>query len=490
VKKLDLLIIKSFLGPLLLTFSISEFALLMQHIWKILEKMIGKGLDTLVILQLLWYILITLVPMALPLAILLASIMTMGNFGERYELVAMKSAGISLWRILRPLIVVVTILSIFAFFFSNNFIPLAEKKSKTLMYEINTKKPTVNIRPNEFYSDINNYVIRIGDKDKDGKNLSDIIIYDHSKEVGNISVTIAKKGQMYSEDNGNTLVFNLQDGYTYDESSDEENYLYSPLVRLNFKEQMIRFDISDFAYTKTDEDRYSNHYKILRLSQLNSNIKELRKENQEFNNSILNSVKNQLISRTIRDKETQLKTPDSNFSFSFYKEYSMLSPIEKQNNESEIKRRINYMQSDIQMLDMKRNGDSELIRRYNNEWHRKFTLSAACLILFFIGAPLGAIIRKGGLGMPVVVSVLCFILYYVVGMIGEKAAVEGVVSSFLGMWSSTLIFLPIGLFLTLKATTDSAILNPEGWQKLFRNISKKLSKNKNTISNEDTTTML
>ena len=194
MKKLDILIIKSFLGPLLLTFSISEFVLLLQFIWKILEKMIGKGLDTLVILQLFWYILVTLVPMALPLAILLASIMTLGNFGERYELVAMKSAGISLWRILRPMIAVVSLLSVFAFFFSNNFMPIAEKKMRTLMYEINTKKPTVNIRPNEFYADIEQYIIRIGAKDKDGKNLSDVVIYDHSTSLGNISITAAKKG--------------------------------------------------------------------------------------------------------------------------------------------------------------------------------------------------------------------------------------------------------------------------------------------------------
>ncbi len=472
------------MGPLLLTFSISEFVLLLQFIWKILERVIGKGLDTLVILQLFWYILITLVPMALPLAILLASIMTLGNFGERYELVAMKSAGISLWRILRPLIVVVAFLSIFAFFFSNNFMPIAEKRMRTLMYEINTKKPTVNIRPNEFYSEIENYVIRIGAKDKDGKNLTDVMIYDHSKEMGNISITIAKEGQMYSEDNGNTLVFNLIDGYTYDESVDEETAYTYPLIRLNFKEQLIRFDVSDFAFKETDEDRYSNHYKMLNISQLTNNINELRKENADFNKSVLRGIKNQLTISSIVD--TDILKVDTNFSF--YEDYSLLSKKNKQKIKENTTQKVSYIQSDIKMLDSKRGGDSEFIIRHKNEVHRKFTLSAACLILFFIGAPLGAIIRKGGLGMPVVVSVLSFILYYVVGMIGEKAAVEGAVSSFLGMWSSTLVFLPIGLFLTVKATSDSALLNAESWIKTLTKIKNLFTRNNK--NNENTTTLL
>lgn len=425
--------------------------------------MIGKGLDTLVILQLFWYILVTLVPMALPLAILLASIMTLGNFGERYELVAMKSAGISLWRILRPMIAVVSLLSVFAFFFSNNFMPIAEKKMRTLMYEINTKKPTVNIRPNEFYADIEQYIIRIGAKDKDGKNLSDVVIYDHSKSLGNISITAAKKGQMYTEDNGNTLVFNLIDGYTYDESVDENSFDTRPLIRLNFKEQLIRFDVSDFAFKETEEDRYSNHYKMLNILQLNKNINELRKENSDFNLSIIRGIKNQITTPIIRD--SNILKIDSLYNFSFQKDYSSLTKEDRQKVIEQASQRAAYLKSDLKMLDSKRNGDSELIIRHRNELHRKFTLSAACLILFFIGAPLGAIIRKGGLGMPVVVSVLSFILYYVVGMIGEKASVEGAVSSFLGMWSSTLVFLPIGLFLTIKATSDSSLLNSESWIK-------------------------
>lgn len=474
VKKLDILIIKSFLGPLLLTFSISEFVLLLQFLWKIIEKMIGKGLDTIVILQLLWYILVTLVPMALPLAVLLASIMTLGNFGERYELVAMKSAGISLWRIIRPLIIVVSILSIFAFFFSNNFMPIAEKRMRTLMYEINTKKPTINIRPNEYYSDIDRYVIRVGAKDKSGDNLSDIIIYDHTQELGNVNITVAETGQMLSEDNGNTLVFNLYDGYSYDETYDQDDYYTNPLVRLNFKEQIIRFDISDFAFQSTEDDRYSNHYKMMDISALTESIKILREENNEFNQSILRGIKTQIYIS---------ENPDTNkidtiYNFSFYKDFNKLSIDEKKEINRDAGQKVKYIKTDLKMLDSKKNGDSEFIIRHKNEWHRKFTLSAACIILFFIGAPLGAIIRKGGLGMPVVISVLSFILYYVVGMIAEKASVEGAVSSVFGMWIASLIFLVIGLFLTMKATTDSSLMSSEEWMKRMGKIKNKLFRNK------------
>lgn len=464
MKKLDILIIKSFLGPLLLTFSIAEFVLLLQFLWKQLEKMIGKGLETTVILQLIWYISATLVPMALPLAILLASIMTLGNFGERYELVAMKSSGISLWRILRPLMIVSFLLSGFAFFFSNNYMPIANMKMRTLLYEINTKKPTVNIRPNAFYSDIDNYVIKIGAKDEEGKNLTDVMIFDHSRDVGNSSITIAKTGQMYSEDNGNTLVFNLKDGYTYDETTDAENFYRSPLIRLYFKEQYIRFDISNFAFSKTDKDRYAGHYKMMNITELNANIDTLTKENILFNTSIRNNIYNKLYSSIVK---TKISTKDTTISSSFYSSYAKLPLETKKEIKNSAKEKINSIKTDIEIIKSKDENDKGLITRHDIEWHRKFTLSAACIILFFIGAPLGAIIRKGGLGMPVVISVFSFILYYVVGMIGERAAVGGSISCMLGMWSSTLVFLPLGLFLTMKATSDSALMNPEGWVRLF-----------------------
>ena len=465
MKKLDLLVIKSFQGPLLLTFSIAEFVLLLQFLFKQLDKIIGKGLETMVILELLWYIAATLVPMALPLAILLASIMTLGNFGERYELVAMKSSGISLWRILRPLIIYTTLISGFAFFFSNNYIPIATKKMRTILYEINTKKPTINIRPNEYFSDIDNYVIRVGAKDSKGENLSDIMIFDHSKDMGNISTTYAKRGQMFSQDNGNTLVFHLYDGYSFDESSDNENFYKNPLLRLYFSEQIIRFDISNFGYTKTDEDRYSGHYMTMNIVQLQRNIDTMEKDNLAFKNVMIKSVQ----SKIRINNDTILQESQINIQSNFYSKKEGLEDRVKKRINNKIASRFRTAKGDIEILKSKNESDKNLITSHKIEWHRKFTLSLACLILFFIGAPLGAIIRKGGLGLPVVISVVSFILYYILSMIGENAAKTSL-TSFFGMWLSSFVFFAIGLFLTIKATSDSAIMSSEGWERIFRKL--------------------
>lgn len=449
-----------------MTFSLSLFVFLLQFLWKQIEQIIGKGLGVEVILELVLYACATLVPMALPLALLLASIMTMGNFGEKYELVAMKAAGISLWRILRPLIILSCLFSIMAFFFSNRVIPVANMKLRTILYEVKTKKPTLNIKPNQFYSEIDNYTIRIGSKDKEGKNMKDIIVYDHSKDLGNVSLTLADSGQMYATPDGNTLIFRLFSGYTFDEDIAGLNINSRPLMRLNFKEQVIRFDISDFAYQKTDADRYEGHYKMLDIKSLNKNLDTMNASVKALNANIIR----------ISDEALTLKAKGESSQGNFYDNMQFL-PLEQQamiNNIVEEK--IEFVRNEINASLLKIEADVDMIRRHEIELHRKFTLSAACLILFFIGAPLGAIIRKGGLGMPIVVSSLAFIIYYIVGTIGENAAREGELPVWLGMWLSTIVFLPIGLFLTTKATTDSALLNAEVWAKVIDKIVIKLKK--------------
>ena len=484
MKKLDKLVIKSFQGPLLLTFSIAEFVLLLQFLFKQLDKIIGKGLDTIIILQLIWYIVATLVPMALPLAILLASIMTLGNFGERYELVAMKASGISLWRILRPLIVYTGALSVIAFFFANNYIPHATLKMRTILYEINTKKPTINIRPNVFFTEIDDYVIKVGAKDKDGENLSDIMIFDHSKNTGNSSITYAETGKMFSEDGGNTLVFQLFDGYSYDESSDNKAGDNHPLTRLHFGEQVIRFDVSNFAYTKTDEDRYSGHHKTMNIVELDKSIKRLTEESEEFKNSIKRSIATRLTLNNQHEDYSQSSdaywTESDSIHIGFYSRLGeMDSERLRQYAEYHISR-LNSIGYDIDILRSRSHNDYMQISYHKIEWHRKFTLSLACLILFFIGASLGAIIRKGGLGLPVVVSVICFILYYIVSITGENA-IKSSLSSFWGMWISSFVFLALGIFLTYKATSDSAIMSSEGWVRIINNLRNKFRLRKRRI---------
>lgn len=466
MKKLDKLIIKSYLGPLLMTFSLSLFVFLLQFLWKQIEQIIGKGLGGEVILELVSYACATLVPMALPLAILLASIMTMGSFGEKYELVAMKAAGVSLWRVLRPLIILSCLLSVMAFFFSNKVIPVANMKLKTIMYEVKTKKPTLNIKPNQFYSEIDNYTIRIGSKDKEGKNMKDIIVYDHSKDLGNVSVTLADSGQMYATPDGNTLIFRLFSGYTFDENIEGENIVLRPLMRLNFKEQIIRFDISNFGFQEADEDRYEGHYKMLDLKALNRNLDTLHAKQRE-------SLEN--ISRLAKQNIT-LSSGEPCLQKDFYSQFSSLDVDKRQMVENVAANKLEFVYNEMNANLLRLESDEDMIRRHQIELHRKFTLSVACLILFFIGAPLGAIIRKGGLGMPIVVSSLAFIIYYIVGTMGENAAREGEMPIWLGMWLSTLIFLPIGLFLTTKATTDAGIMSAESWTKVMNKILERIKK--------------
>jgi lipopolysaccharide export system permease protein len=353
-----------------------------------------------------------------------------------------------------------------AFFFSNKVIPVANMKLKTIMYEVKTKKPTLNIKPNQFYSEIDNYTIRIGSKDKEGKNMKDIIVYDHSKDLGNVSVTLADSGQMYATPDGNTLIFRLFSGYTFDENIEGENIVLRPLMRLNFKEQIIRFDISNFGFQEADEDRYEGHYKMLDLKALNRNLDTLHAKERE-------SLEN--ISRLAKQNIT-LSFGEPCLQKDFYSQFSTLDVDKRQMVENVAANKLEFVYNEMNANLLRLESEEDMIRRHQIELHRKFTLSVACLILFFIGAPLGAIIRKGGLGMPIVVSSLAFIIYYIVGTMGENAAREGEMPIWLGMWLSTLIFLPIGLFLTTKATTDAGIMSAESWTKVMNKILERIKK--------------
>lgn len=463
------MLIKSYLGPLFLTFSIALFVLLMNFLWKSITELVGKGLDGFIILKLLFYASATFVPLALPLAILLASIMTMGNLGEHYELVAIKAAGIPLWRILRAPLFLSLMIALFAFYFSNNIMPVANLKFKTLFYEVKTKKPAVNIRPDEFYSEIDGYVIRVGSKSKDGKNVSDVLIYDHrNQNKGSIDVTYAKNGSIYGSDNGQFLFFELYDGFSFvnDQKTDKNGGLNRLLTRVYFKKQIKRFDLSSFAFMKTEQDRYSGDYRMMNLSQLSQQMDTLKfyrdqsiKSGPEYSQYYLH--------RYARTKHL-LKSSSDLSEIDFYTYLSRCKPQQHKNIYLEAMDNVRVKKDDAAHVNAQYNFDSEYIRRHEIEWHRKFTLSAACIILFFIGAPLGAIIRKGGLGTPVVVSTLAFITYYVIGVLGEKAALEGAITPGLGMWLSSLIFLPLGIFLTMKSTKDSSLLNIESWIELLK----------------------
>ncbi|HPG33783.1 MAG TPA: LptF/LptG family permease, partial [Lentimicrobium sp.] len=278
MKRLYLLILRSYLGPLILTFFIALFILVMQFLWKYIDDLVGKGLPWYVVGQLLFYASTTFVPLALPLAILLSSLMTFGNLGERYEMVAVKSAGISLSTFMRPLVVLSILISVFAFFFSNNVLPVTNLKFKSILYDVRQQKLALNIREGIFYNGIDGYVMRINKKEEDGITIRDVMIYDHSSRMGNTTVTKAESGTMIQSPDGNFLELTLYNGYNYDEKTDRRNDLKRPFQRTWFAEQYRKFDLSQFKMMRTNEELFRNHYQMLNLKQLTKSEDSLKQE--------------------------------------------------------------------------------------------------------------------------------------------------------------------------------------------------------------------
>jgi lipopolysaccharide export system permease protein len=466
MKKIYALVLKSYAGPLLATFFVSLFILLMQFLWQYIDDLVGKGLEGYIIAELLFYASATFVPLALPLAILLSSLMTFGNLGEHYELVAMKSSGISLRTIMKPMIIMSILISGFAFYFSNNVLPVANLKFKSLLYDVRKKKLAVNIKEGIFYNDMEDYVIRVGKKGKDGKTIYKVMIYNHTARRGNNDVTVADSGIMESTPDGRYLLFTLYSGYNYlDKVDSKDSKRTNPFQRTYFKEEQRKFDLSAFELNRTNEDLFKNNYQMLNIRQLNYFIDSIGSSIQDRRLNLAdNYPKNYRIYLNLDSSYTAgLDTsvhiiPD--FVDQFAGEERVRITASALASARNIKKTLDYH---IQSL----TNTEELLVKHKIVWHRKFTLSFACLVLFFIGAPLGAIIRKGGLGLPAVVSILFFILYHIISMIGEKSALKGAIGVPEGMWMSSFILLPLGFFLALKATTDSPLMDMDIWNKLF-----------------------
>lgn len=449
----------------------------MQFLWKYIDDLVGKGLDWYIIAKLMMYVSVTLVPLALPLSILLSSIMTFGNLAEHFELTACKSAGMSLQRVMRPLIVTAMGISIGAFFFSNNVLPIANLKMNALLYDVRQQKPALVIKEGIFYNGIDGYVIRIGKKDKDGQTLYNMMIYDHTENRGNTKLILAERGKMEMSDDERYLILTLFKGSSYEEKENTRGRITHPLMRTEFTEEHIRFDLSSFKLTRTNEQLFRDNYQMLNLHQLSSagdSIRErieLRKK--EFYEHMFPSL----------GLDSGLRAL-ANSSGSSFNKINFLDNFPR-DRQSMIASSALYAARNIKSMTEDAKQDlsikSKNLAKHNIEWNRKFTLSFACLILFFIGAPLGAIIRKGGLGMPVVVSILFFVTYHVISISGEKMAREGVIPAYKGMWLSSLVLLPIGIFLTYKATTDSALFDKDAYYRFFgRFFKKKSSRTVNT----------
>ena len=470
----------SFIVTFIFTFFVAVFILLMQFLWCYLDDLVGKGLGFDVLGKLMFYTSITFVPMALPLAILLSSLMCFGNLGEYYELVAMKASGISVWRIMRPLLFFSIIMSFTAFIFSNNVLPVATLKSKTLLRDVRKQKMSFDIPEGMFYKGIDKYTIRAGKKGADGNTLYDVLIYDHTEYKGNIKVTTADSATIALAPNQKEIVFTLYNGSNYIEVVDDKEYKSKrPFETMAFEKQFVSFDISDFSMTESDESSMKGHQSMLNINQLVVAIDSLEASSAERHSSFKNSFKNRLqhfSSKDVTNANNQSKGKKAELDTITVFKWPLLENFGQKEQESIVNMAITATKNQIDNIDLNiRDFERQEtnIRKHQQVLHEKFSLSIACLLFFFIGAPLGAIIRKGGLGLPIVISVIFFVIYYIITITSQRIAIAGDIPIFIGVWLSSIIILPIGIFLTVKATTDSSILDGESWKKTFNKIFKK-----------------
>lgn len=461
-----------------MTFFIALFVLLMQFIWLYIDEMLGKGLEWYVIAELLIFASANLVPLALPLAVLLASLMTFGNLGEHFELVSFKAAGISLQKVMQPLIILVSIITISAFFFANNIIPIANLKFYSLLHDIRSQKPAFNILPDVFYNEIDGYVIRVKDKvhTEEGEMLKKVMIYNHTEDNGNRQLTIADSGIMQISPDKSYFLVKLYHGVDYQEKFEGRVDKIYPLSRFLFEEHEMRIDLTGFKLNRTDEELFKEDYRMLNLRQLKEKTDTITKyfntRTKDFHNSIQYSY---IVNDTLL-KQTTYQQKQS------YIKIGLEEGLKKLNKEQYDQvfnialnsARTNKGRSSAMVVEM--DFHNENLLNLEVEWHKKFTFSLACLIMFFIGAPLGAIVRKGGLGMPVVISVIFFLLFWILSISGEKMAKEKVIEVYQGMWLATAFLFPLGFFFTYKATTDSAMFNVDAYTSFFKKFFKKKEK--------------
>ncbi len=469
-KKLDILILKAFIGPFLAALTISTFVLTMQFFWLYIDDLVGKGLDTITIFKLIGLVSVTTFTTALPLALLFSSIMTFGNLGESFELIAIKAAGIPLIRFMRPLFIFSIFLAGIAFLFSNNIIPVSQMKLTNLKYEIIVAKPAIDIKEGVFYDKIDGYVIKLGKKESNDSVIKNIVIFEKRFALQD-NIIMAESGVMRVSSNKKFLEFVMYNGWRYQERG-LKNTTNTEFTRMHFKEYKKVFDLNSFKMNKDNENIYDP--KMLSVRQLGKAIDSIHNKDSFYIKKTRSEVAPYLRFMVYKDSQQYFKaiknlTPIKN-----------LKEIVSDSLNTSIASAVGYQFSSIlgnigaikdTYLDNERASAFHSI-----EWHRKFTLSIACIVLFLIGAPLGSIIRKGGLGTPMVLAIVFFVLFFLLNNFGEKFAKSGEWTVYKGMWMSTAILIPIGLFLTYKAMRDSQLFNSEFYYRLLQPIKVTLRK--------------
>lgn len=481
MKKLHKFVLGNYAGPMAMTFFISLFILVMQGLWRYVDDIVGKGLEISVMAELLFYVALQVVPMALPLAILLASLMTFGNLGENYELTAMKASGVSLFRIMQPLTVVTVIVCFMAFWFSNNVLPVANLKFYSLLYSVRQQRPELELKEKVYYDGVDGFRIKVDHKDRKTGMLYDLIIHDHRDRINrNVNVTMADSGLMDIDDKAGLISLVLYSGVTYDEKvalgtkrlNDRDRQMYR---HDEFGQEVFQIKVEGLDFSRANEDIFKGNDRMKNMEQLSVDLDSIVWRCD----SIKNVVRTDVSSYSFRKLSHRQKT-DSTISAVIdtvpnIAIDSISRSLEPRKFHLAMQNALRIARSNKQIVEervLSYKTERLKANRHAMEMHRKFTLPVACLLFFFVGAPLGAIIRKGGLGTPIVISILFFIFYYVVDTFGGKMAREDVWPVWCGMWLSTSVLAVIGSFLTYKSATDSALFKSEAYGKAAERVVK------------------
>ena len=474
MKKLDQFIIKSFVGPFIAILLVVVFILMMQFLWLYIDELVGKGLSFKVILEFLAWGSATLLPLSLPLATLLSSMMTLGTLGENNELLAIKAAGISLQRVLVPLAIICGVISVGAFFISNDLIPVAYNKIYTLRDDIGKTKEEIKIPTGTFYNGIEGYILRVDDRNDETDMMYGVMVYNHTKNKGNTSLTLADSALMKMSKDKTYLTFTLYNGSNYEETNTKK-YRDTTLLmqKIDFGRQELIIPLKNYAFQKSDSSRFDDQVKSMNLAQLQHGQDSIGALNEEGKKANIQSINNSRILRYnqqldsagragrttpfVKAEEDGWKTLDAE-----------IKALERARKNAE------DLQANLASYSRERYHNTYILRLIDIEILKKFALSIACLIFFFIGAPLGALIRKGGLGTPAIISVLFFVFYWVIDITGTKLARDGAVGAFSGVFISSYILLPTGLYLTWQAINDSSIFNLGNLKNGFKKLKSKI----------------
>ena len=469
IKRIDIYLLRNFLELFLATFFIAIFILLMQFMWLHVNDLVGKGIGISVLAEFFLYATAAVVPLALPLAILLSSLISFGNLAEKFELTAMKAAGISLFRIMRPLTIAVAFLSVGAFYFSNNVLPKSQMKLWALIFSLRQKSPELQIPVGEFYDDISGFHIYVRDKTRSGA-LLNVMIYDYSNGFDNAKVLVADTGRLSASADKRYLIFDLINGESFENLNKKQQRATGSVHNIPYRRETFtrKRMLIDFATTfnRYDDSMLEDQHVSKNVAQLTHSIDSVRVvSNERSREQSTRLVNNHYFGRDngrVASLPTKL-TKEEKQIYDLDSLWASLTPARERRVLATAEDRARMYKDQIDYQALLLEDCDRYIRRHEIELYRKFTLAFACLVFFFIGAPLGTIIRKGGLGAPVVISVILFIIYYIIDNTGYKMAREALWPCWLGMWLSSFVLLPTGIFLTYKAATDAPLFNPEIW---------------------------